>query len=1077
MLDVPGKAVTAAAGDADGLSTEVEPERHRSRWLRRLAAALGLLGTIVALAVPFLPVTYDVVDVSWPAANGNTAAVTAPLAGYQPTSLDASVPCAVARGLSDRVRGGQAVLFATTPPSSQYGNIDGLSVQVHQGQITVTDSSQQIATTPIPAGTCTLAVHSDGVSTTVRMDSRVLASLDYDARPQVVGVYSDLNSRTDNVAGLAVNIQPDTRYQTTAAALKIAAMLVAILCFVGAGIALHAIDRRATGRKLKLVPKGWWRPTGRDGAVIGALIIWWLIGTVTSDDGYILTMARNEATTGYIANVYRWFDTPEAPFGWFYELYARWVLVSTATPWVRLPALLMGVSSWLLISREVLPRLGRQVRRSRAASWAGAATFLAFWLPYDNGLRPESVVVIWTLLAVCAVERTIATQRLLPAALGLFAAAFALAATPTGLIAVAPFLAGARPLFKLVRRRARDFGWVPVLAPMAASGTIVLVAVFANQTMRSVFDSTKVRTSIGPAVNWYQEIERYQMLFSNSADGSLARRFPVLLIILCLVTCLVVLLKRGKIPGAALGPSRRLLGTTILSFALLALTPTKWTHHFGAFAALGGSLAALCALATSASVLRSRRNRALFTAGLLIIASLASTGPNAWWYVSGWGSPWFDKPPSIAGHSASSVLDILALIALIIAGVEHLRGDLPSRNVKPGLTPGRRLRMASAPIALIAGVLVIAEVANFVWGIHKEWDSYSMGKDNVLQLAGKSCGLSDYVNVESDPVHDTLTPAPGASNQATMKGFALNSLPAWAATDFALPQWIPPIPSTNSAPVWGNYGANGPTGPTSLTTSWYTLPTAAKSGDKPLIVDMAGVAVGENGLVAEFGTKTKTGFQVVQQQYIGQPVDAPNEPNADPTAWRESRIMLTGAEQQTNYVRLVATTQAVGQNSWMAVTAPRVPNTVTLTNFLRDQPVFMEWPVALVDGCLQPYNTRNGISQMPTYRIAGGTDIRDVGTTWSAPDAGGPFGWLNVVATVQTLPTYLQGDINRDWGTLYKINPYVAASAPTMKVTQVTHWGMYTPGPDSRPIELPGVPAQSQVRGNVPVDSSSTGGR
>ncbi|HWE91013.1 MAG TPA: arabinosyltransferase domain-containing protein [Pseudonocardiaceae bacterium] len=1079
MLDVQGTAVPPAASadkPADEPAGGSERDRGRTRRLRWLAAGLGLLGTLAALAVPFLPVGYDVADLHWPTATGagavSTGAVSAPLPGYQPLSVDVNLPCAVIRGLSART-GGSGDLVATVPPSSAYGNVTGLSVELRSTQVVVTDDGQQLASAAVPAGGCALAVHSDGGNTTVRIGSQVLASLNSDLRPQVVGIYSDLNARKDDVRGLTVDIQPDTRYQTTATALKIGAMIVALLAFIGAGIALHKMDVWATGRRARLVPRGWWRPTGRDAAVIGVLVVWWLIGAVTSDDGYILTMARNEATTGYIGNIYRWFDSPEAPFGWFYEVYARWVLVSTSTPWVRLPAMLMGVGSWLLISREVLPRLGREVRRSRAAGWAGATTFLAFWLPFDNGLRPESVVVIWTLLVMCGVERTVATRRLLPAALGLFAAAFALAATPTGLISIAPFLSAARPLALLLRDRVRRFGRLAVLAPLASCGTIVLVAVFQNQTLRSVIDSTKSRMAIGPAENWYQEMDRYQALFTNSADGSLARRFPVLLIILCLVTCLVVLLKRGKIPGAALGPSRRLIGTTILSFALLALTPTKWTHHFGAFAALGGSLAALTALATSASVLRSRRNRALFTGVLLIIASAASTGPNAWWYVSSWGSPWFDKPPSIGGHSASSVLDIAALIALVIAAVEHLRGDLPGRQqvVRP-MASGRRLRLASAPVAVVCALLVLAEVGNFVKVIEKEWGSYSLGKDNVMQLAGHSCGLSDYISVEPNPERDFLAPVgePGGSaNGPALTGFTLGGLPPDAPSDLAVPVWLPPLPATAAAPVWGNYGSSGPKAAGQLRTSWYPLPASARSGAAPLIVDVAGVTTGGNSLVAEFGKRTGSGFQVLQQQPIGAQTDT--DPTIDPTSWRESRVTLTGAAAQADDVRLVANTQAVGQNNWLAVSAPRVPTMVRMTDFLGSKPVFMEWPVALVDPCIRPYNTQDGISEMPAYRIAGGTDLRDVGQTWSAPDAGGPFGWLNVNSTETTLPTFLQGDLNRDWGTLYAIAPdaRAAPASAALQVQHVTHWGLYSPGPGSRPIELPGVPQKSNDRGNVSV--------
>ena len=40
-------------------------------------------------------------------------------------------------------------------------------------------------------------------------------------------------------------------------------------------------------------------------------------------------MARVSEHAGYMANYYRWFGTPEAPFGWYYDLLALWAHVST----------------------------------------------------------------------------------------------------------------------------------------------------------------------------------------------------------------------------------------------------------------------------------------------------------------------------------------------------------------------------------------------------------------------------------------------------------------------------------------------------------------------------------------------------------------------------------------------------------------------------------------------------------------------------------------------------------------------------------------------------------------------------
>ena len=34
---------------------------------------------------------------------------------------------------------------------------------------------------------------------------------------------------------------------------------------------------------------------------------------MTSDDGYILTIARAREDVGYVSNYYRWFAVPEAP--------------------------------------------------------------------------------------------------------------------------------------------------------------------------------------------------------------------------------------------------------------------------------------------------------------------------------------------------------------------------------------------------------------------------------------------------------------------------------------------------------------------------------------------------------------------------------------------------------------------------------------------------------------------------------------------------------------------------------------------------------------------------------------------
>ncbi len=70
-----------------------------------------------------------------------------------------------------------------------------------------------------------------------------------------------------------------------------------------------------------------------------------------------------------MSNYFRWFAVPETPFGTpYYNILGLLAHVSTASPWVRLPALLAGIITWLVISREVAPRLGAAIRGNRLAS-------------------------------------------------------------------------------------------------------------------------------------------------------------------------------------------------------------------------------------------------------------------------------------------------------------------------------------------------------------------------------------------------------------------------------------------------------------------------------------------------------------------------------------------------------------------------------------------------------------------------------------------------------------------------------------------------------------------------------------
>ncbi|MGH3978982.1 MAG: arabinosyltransferase domain-containing protein [Pseudonocardiaceae bacterium] len=1038
--------------------------------LRLAAIVLGLLGALLAAAVPLLPVVQDTAVISWPD-GGDTTPVNAPLAAYQAQQLSATVPCTAVSALDAR-SGEPASVLSTVPPGSADGAAVGMVLQVEDGALTVTSRGQVLGTAPVPPGPCDVQVSSAATGTTVMLGDRRMVNVTEDVRPQVIGIYTDLDEALDPVDGLGVQISPDTRFQSVPHPLKIAATGLAVLAVLAALVLLHRLDLRVGRRAPRLLPPGWWRPTGRDVTVIAVLAVWVVIGGITSDDGYILTMIQSSPDAGYIGNYYRWFNVAEAPFGWTYELYAAWAQWSTAPPWLRIPSFVMGVVSWLLISREVLPRLGREVRRSAAAGWAAAAVFLAFWLPYNNGLRLEPVVAIGSLLALCAVERAVALRRVLPLALGVLAAAFTVAATPTGFIAVAPFLVAIRPILRLLRQHAAASGWAAVLAPIVGAGLLVLVVIFADQTLEAVLEATRVRTAIGPTLSWFEEPTRYLALFTPSPDGSLPRRFPVLLLLLCVGTCLVVLLRRSGIPGASLAPSRRLIGTAALSLVLIALTPTKWTHHFGSFASIGAALGALTALATSSTVLRSARNRWWFLAGLLFILALASTGPNAPWYVSQFGVPWFDKPPSLGGVAASTVLIATAGVAALVAVVENLRhepGAPPPPQPDRADRRRRALRIGSAPLSVICALLVLAEFAAMGKAIHKQRDSYSLGAANIAHIFDASCNLSDAVMVERTRVDGALPPSlpvTGFENFPRQNGFVRDRLPVATpdepeqstgdqksvkgdrvgedGSEEENPVDVPP-PGIGGQriPVWSSYDPDGP-GTGQARTSWFVLPPAAAEGRAPVTVAVAGVLRPGTPITAEFGKRRGDRIEVVDEIPIrGGATD-------DEPGWRDYRVnAAAGPASGADTVRLVAADADVTGEGWIAFSAPRVPVLTPMTDFVgRDTPVFMDWPVGFVHPCLQPSAIRNGVVEVPEYRLLPDERLMFGSEVWSAATAGGPLGWLELLATERELPTYLEGAWDTDWGKLTIVEPLVAESEqPTVRTGTAVRSGWWTPGP------------------------------
>ncbi|MGX7696416.1 arabinosyltransferase domain-containing protein [Gordonia polyisoprenivorans] len=1096
-----------------------------------VAIITGLLGLFLALATPFMPVNQTTAQITWPQ-DGQINSVTAPLISYVPIDLDVSVPCSAVGEL----RGGQSVLLSTTPKGAEKSPERGLFIRKTGAATDPADKQTvEVVNRNVPLVSATVAqidaqrcrdivVHADSDEVTaefVGMTNDKGESLSgttsdrdlytSDQRPQVTGLFTDLTGPAASLPGLHAHVTIDSRYTSTPTILKWLVLIVGIVCTLLSLMALAALDSTDERKHRRIFPARWWRLNVRDYVVLIALLVWHFIGPNTSDDGYLMTMARVAQNSEYTANYFRWYGAPEAPFGWYYEAFGQLSHVSVASPWMRLPALLCGVVSWLIISHEVLPRLGRAAITRPGVAWTAAFVFLASWFPFNNGLRPEPIICLGALLTWCSVERSIATGRLLPAALACLFGAFSLAAGPTGLLAIAALIAGARPMILALIKRARVIGngwrsFLALLAPILAAGTFVIFVVFSNLTLRSFLDSSKMKSALGPSLHWYNEIDRYSSLFAFSADGSIARRFAVLAMILGMVVSAAVLIRKSRIPGTAIGPTRRIVGITFASLVFLMFTPTKWTHHFGVFAGLAAALAAIAAIAASQSAMHSRRNRTLYAALVFFIVGLAFAGPNSYYYSSAWGMPWGVDQPTIIVRLGTLFLAI-ALLLLLLALWFHFRE--PFTGTDPDAEPDDQWKaekhpwyrrtwhsLAGAPLAWVAALVVVFELVTAAFaGIHQS-DSYSVPRSNLEALAGKQCGMADKIwveenpsNYELSPVDKTLTdplagPAtqPASSTEPATSGFGPDAVPeeldtktpagalgvlagdAAADPDVLIAnaggtgggeESTPGVNGSHAAlpfeldpsktPVLGSYSKDDQT-PAHLTSGWYALPTDYRG--RPLVTfSIAGQFDNPQDLVLEY-TTGKIGSTTRDADLSATGSVNMIDPGPMPS-WRNVRVPTTDLPDNITAVRIVATDDNLASDRYIIVTPPRLPQMRTLQDVVGSTaPVHVDWTSGLVFPCQRPFTHHDGVAELPQWRIEPGADLSAAVSAWQDAFGGGPIGWEQVLLEPTALATYLKGDVGRDWGSLERLVPYDDVTRHAEITTgTATRSGLWAPAP------------------------------
>ncbi|GED96344.1 putative arabinosyltransferase A [Gordonia crocea] len=1096
------------------------------RLARLVAVGAGIVGILACLLTPLLPVNAVHASFTWPQGQqlDKSSSVTAPLIAQTAKSVDITIPCSVLASLPAE----PTTVLTTMSPGAPGAPARMLSVKAGD-TITVMSRNALLASAPrTDLARCSrLVIHSDAAGPRAQfVGLGPVTTAAPSAQPQIDGIFSPLPAATITRAGndgLAAKIDIDNRYESTPSLIKRLVMILGLLAVIASLVALGILDRAsptvAAARDEALAdedatPRTGFlaslRPRLSDLAVTAALLVWGILAGGGPDDGYILNMGRVAGEAGYLPNYYRFFGIAEAPFSWYYDFLSHWSSVSASMLWMHLPSLVAGLVSWYILSRILLPRMGSAVSHGWPV-WAAAAVFTAFWMPLCSGLRSESVIVLGSLLTWWAIESAITSKRLLPVGLAVIAAAFTFAAAPHGVIGIAILLVGARALLAIAVARRREIGWAAILAPIFAAGLVVLLVVFGDQTLATVAEAMKIRYQVGPNLPWFQEYLRYYFLTVTTPDASLARRVPVLLLLASAFVTVAVLLRRGQIDGVRGGPAWRAVGAIGVTMILMVFTPTKWTIQFGIYAGLAAAVAATATLAVAQSAARSTRNLTVFVSGLMFALAAATAGKNAWPYFYDFGISWFDRAPVIAGTPMSTIFLILAVATGALAAWQHLRLDYAENTglehhdaedlegvadretvveAKRHEAVANRIRLiaAGSPIAVIAGGLVVLELALFAKAAVARYPVATAFSTNIGTLRGQPCGLAEKVLVEPDANTGMLTPAtghdasralagddpvgftpdgittnlsaemgssrPGQAHVAGSSSKPFAVMGTWEAgttggrgprtvngSIAALPYGLNPA----STPVLGSYGFNGEA---RLTSDWYRMPDRASS---PLLVV---TAAGSISTVDAFGARTfgqSLRFQFGKRGPNGQfeeigapvtPIDPgpviPNRP------WRNLRVPMSAAPPAADVVRLVALDNNLGTSQFIMLTPPRAPRVVTLQHLVGStDPTLIDFMVAAHFPCQRPMGLRHGVAEIPQWRILPDYAMAlSQSRTWQNAAGGGLLGISEATTSATAVPTYLDGDWHRGWGALERLTPRDPQAAPAAVATDIRkQWG------------------------------------
>jgi len=137
--------------------------------------------------------------------------------------------------------------------------------------------------------------------------------------------------------------------------------------------------------------------------------------------------------------------------------------------------------------------------------------------------------------------------------------------------------------------------------------------------------------------------------------------------------------------------------------------------------------------------------------------------------------------------------------------------------------------------------------------------------------------------------------------------------------------------------------------------------------------------------------------------------------------WRNLRIARKDLPEEANVVRLVAVDDSTDEDDWMAFTPPRVPELASINSqFDAETPALLDWSVALQFPCQRTFDHYAGVTEIPEFRILPDAAAQTSLTDFQSFSGGGAMATAEAVNYSYEIPSYLNNDWARDWGSIEK---------------------------------------------------------